>query len=115
MQYTHYRKQVGKEWEYLVQELYESHDYICSAKNFTIRWWEIDLVMENDLNIVFVEVKVVNYIDNLHDYITPKKIFTLKNSIDTYLWKYPTSKTVRIDIVFVKDQKIIEIFKNIEL
>ena len=71
--------------------------------------------MENDLNIIFVEVKVVNYIENLHDYITQKKLFVLRNSIDTYLWKYTTSKIVRIDIVFIKDQKIIEIIKNIEL
>ncbi len=115
MQDNQYRKKIGNQGESLAQELYESHGYICSSKNFTIRWWEIDLVMENDLTIIFVEVKVVNYIENLHDYITQKKLFVLRNSIDTYLWKYPTSKIVRIDIVFIKDQKIIEIIKNIEL
>ncbi len=115
MQDNQYRKQVGKEWEQLVQQLYESHGYICNNKNFTIRWGEIDLVMENDLNCIFVEVKVVNYVENLHDYITPKKLQTLKHTIDTYLWKYPTQKVVRIDAVFVKDNKIIEIFKNIEI
>jgi Holliday junction resolvase-like predicted endonuclease len=62
-----------------------------------------------------VEVKVVNYIENLHDYITPKKLQKLKHTIETYLWKYPTKKIVRIDVVFVKDNKIIEIFKNIEI
>ena len=115
MQDNQYRKKIGNQWESLVQQLYESHGYICKDKNFTIRWWEIDLVMENNLNIIFVESKVVNYIDNLHDYITTKKLSTLRHSIDTYLWKYPTKKIVRIDIVFVKDQKVIEIFKNIEI
>ena len=71
--------------------------------------------MENDLNCIFVEVKVVNYIENLHDYITPKKLQTLKHTIDTYLWKYPTQKKVRVDVVFVKDTKIFEIVKNIEI
>jgi Holliday junction resolvase-like predicted endonuclease len=71
--------------------------------------------MENEVYIIFVEVKVVNYLDNLHDYITSKKLQTLKHSIETYLWKYPTSKIVRIDIVFIKDQKVVEIFKNIEI
>ncbi len=115
MQDNQYRKKIGNQWESLAQKLYESHGYVCSSKNFTIRWWEIDLVMENDLTIIFVEVKVVNYIENLHDYITSKKIQTLKYTIDTYLWKYPTSKIVRIDVVFIKDQKIVEIIKNIEL
>ncbi len=115
MQDNQYRKQVGHDWESLVQQLYESHGYDCKDKNFTIRAWEIDLVMENDLNCIFVEVKVVNYIENLHDYITTKKLQTLKHTIDTYLWKYPTQKKVRIDIVFVKDHKIIEIYKNIEM
>lgn len=115
MQDNQYRKSIGKEWEEIVQQLYESHGYNCKDKNFTIRGWEIDLVMEDDVNLIFVEVKVVNYIDNLHDYITIKKLHALKHSIDTYLWKYPTQKRVRIDIVFVKDHKIIEIYKNIEI
>ena len=71
--------------------------------------------MENDVNIIFVECKVVNYVDNLHDYITPKKLQALKYAIDTYLWKYPTQKTVRVDIVFIKNKQIIEVVKNIEL
>lgn len=115
MQDNQYRKFVGKEWEEIVQQLYESHGYTCRDKNFTIRWWEIDLIMENNLTIIVVEVKVINYIENLHNYITVKKLQTLKYTIDTYLWKYPTQKKVRIDVVFVKDRKIIEIYKNIEI
>ena len=71
--------------------------------------------MENSINIIFVEVKVVNYIDNLHDYITERKLLSLKHTIETYLWKYPTEKIIRVDIVFIKDKKIFEIIKNIEL
>lgn len=115
MQDNNYRKQIGNQWENIVQALYESHGYICKDKNFTIRWWEIDIVMENPVNLIFVEVKVVNYIDNLHDYITTKKLQSLKYAIDSYVWKYPTNKNIRIDIVFVKDNKVVEIFKNIEL
>lgn len=71
--------------------------------------------MENDVNLVFVECKVVNYVENLHDYITPKKLQALKHSIDSYLWKYPTKKLVRIDIVFIKDKKVVQIYKNVEV
>ena len=71
--------------------------------------------MDNGINLIFVEVKVVNYMDNLHDYITPKKLIVLKHTIETYVWKYPTQRVVRIDVVFIKDKQIIEIYKNIEL
>lgn len=71
--------------------------------------------MENDVNIIFVECKVVNYVENLHDYITPKKLQALRHAIDTYLWKFPTQKLVRIDVVFIKHKEVVEIVKNIEL
>lgn len=58
--------------------------------------------MENATHLVVVEVKVVNYIENIHDYITPRKLFVLQRSIQTYLWKYDIEKQVRLDIVFVK-------------
>lgn len=115
MQNTLYRKQTGKEGEEVVQQLYESHWYRCRDKNFTIRGGEIDLVMENDVNLIFVEVKVVNYIDNLHDYVTPRKLATLRHTIEIYLHQSPTSKTVRVDVVFVKNRQVVQMYKNIEL
>lgn len=110
-----YRKQSWYEGEEIAQALYESKWYTCKDKNFTVRGWEIDLVMENEVNLIFVECKVVNYIDNLHDYITPRKLEVLKRTIDTYLWKYPTKKIVRIDVVFIKDKKVIQLYKNVEV
>ncbi len=112
---TQYRKRIGNAGEELVQQYYETKWFRCKDKNFTIKGGELDLVMEDDTTLVIVEVKVVNYIDNLHDYITSKKLHSLQKSIQTYLWKYPTKKSVRLDIVFVKENKIIEIFKNIEI
>lgn len=112
---TSYKKKIWQAGELLVQQLYESHWYVCKDKNFTIRGGEVDLVMQNNLNLIFVEVKVVNYIDNLHDYITSHKLFALRRTIETYIWKYPTNKIVRVDVVFVKNNTIVEIFKNIEL
>lgn len=112
---SHYNKDIWYQWESIVQQYYEQKWFICKDKNFTIRWGEIDLVMEDSTNVVFIESKVVNYIDNLHDYITPKKLQTLKYAIDTYIWKFPTQKVVRIDIVFVQHQRVIEVFEDIEI
>lgn len=110
-----YKKIQWYQGETLVQSRYEQKWYTCREKNFTIRGGEIDLIMENEWELVVVEVKVVNYVDNLHDYITAKKLFTLRNAIDTYLRKYPSQKKVRVDIVFVKNEEIVEVFENIEL
>ena len=112
---SQYRKTTGYAGESLVQEYYESKWFHCRDKNFTIRGWELDLVMENADELVFVEVKVVNYVDNLHDYITPHKLSALQRTIQTYLWKFETKKQVRLDIVFVKWNDIIEIISNVEL
>lgn len=112
---TSYNKNQGYLGENIAQEYYEWDWYTCREKNFTIRWGEIDLVMENSTDIIFVEVKVVNYIDNLHDYITAKKLVTLKHTIETYLWKYPTKKIVRVDVIFIKNKEIVTTVKNIEL
>lgn len=112
---TQYRKSVGNAGELLVQEYYENKWYRCKDKNFTIRGGELDLVMEDTNTLVVVEVKVVNYMDNLHDYITAKKLSSLQKSIQTYLWKFPTSKSVRLDIVFVKWNEIIQIYEHVEI
>lgn len=112
---THYRKTIGNAGEWLVQEYYEKKWFQYKDKNFTIRWGEFDLVMEDEKNLVIVEVKVVNYMDNLHDYITPRKLATLQKTIQTYLWKYPTQKPVRLDIIFVKGSEIVEVYENVEV
>lgn len=112
---TQYRKTIGNAWELLVQNVYEQKWYHCKDKNFTIRGGELDLVMEDDNTLVVVEVKVVNYMDNLHNYITPKKLITLQKSIQIYLWKYPTNKPVRLDIVFVKGNEIVQTYENVEI
>ena len=112
---TQYRKTIGNAGELLVQHFYEEKWYRCKDKNFTIRGGELDLVMEDENALVIVEVKVVNSMDNLHDYITPKKLLALQKSIQTYLWKYPTQKLVRLDIVFVKWNEIVQIYEHVEI
>lgn len=110
-----YNKKIWYAGEQAVQSRYESQRYTCKEKNFTIRWWEIDLILENAEYIVFVECKVVNYAHDLHDYITAKKLQALKRSIETYLRRYPTEKVVRVDVVFLKNNSIIEHIQDVEL
>jgi putative endonuclease len=110
---TKYKKEKGKEWEILVAEHYQSLWYILVEKNYTISWWELDLIFQKDNILTFVEVKVVNHIQELHDYVTSKKIGHLKHTIEYYLLEHPTDKEHVLDVVFVKDNSIFEIYKNV--
>jgi putative endonuclease len=82
-------------------------------KNFTIRGGEIDIIVENEDTCVFVEVKVVDYVNDLFSYISPKKLQTLTKTIQAYVFKHPTHKEMRVDIAFVKDNCILEIYENV--
>ncbi len=48
---------VGQWGEKLAQAYYEENGYFCVQKNYRVRFGEIDLIMEKDGQLVFVEVK----------------------------------------------------------
>jgi len=73
----------------------------------------LDLILENDELLTFVEVKVMDYMDDFFDYITLKKLGTIKKTIERYLLKHPTDKPYVLDIVFVKHNSIVEIYENV--
>lgn len=101
--------------EQLVKQHYIHAWYKPLEQNFTIQWWEIDLLMRKWWELVVIEVKTVNYIDELDNYITEKKIWFLQRTLETYLENIDESRIedIRMDVVFVKDEKIIEIFDDI--
>lgn len=99
--------------EQLVCEYYTSKGYRLLEKNFTIRGGEIDIIVENKDTCVFVEVKVVDQVDDLFSYISPHKLQTLKRTIQDYVFKHPTNKEMRVDIAFVKENTIFEIYENV--
>ncbi len=109
------RKQKWYEWENIALEYYKQKWYNLILKNFTIPWWELDLILQTKDKLLFVEVKNILYIDDISDYIIPKKLKTLKKTIDTYLWKYPTDKNISLDVIFIKDNKVYEVYENIEI
>jgi len=58
-------------------------------------------------------VKVIDHIDDLFGYITEKKLYFLRKAIAYYCHAHPTKNTIRIDVAFVKEGKIVEIYENI--
>ena len=98
--------------EELVKQKYISQWRTFEKSNFTIRWGEIDLIFSNTTNIVFVEVKDVTHTDDILWYISQKKRDALHKTLDTYMWRYPTSLQPRVDFVFVKSDSIYTVIEN---
>lgn len=108
-----YKKKKWYEWEKIVADYYIGHGYNILSKNYTIKWWEIDIVAENFKEVVFVEVKVVDSLDDIQWCVNPKKISFLERSIEDYIAKQNIDKDIRLDVVFVKDNAIIQVYENI--
>lgn len=107
------KKRIWYESEEIVASYYQSKGYDIITKNYTIPWWEIDIVVQDNNNLIFVEVKTINAIDDIDWYVTKKKIWLLNNTLQTYLVSNPTDKDISIDAVFVKWNQIVEIYQNI--
>jgi Holliday junction resolvase-like predicted endonuclease len=62
-----------------------------------------------------IEVKTVNDIDDLDNYVTPKKIWFLQRTLENYLQNIDESwiEYIRMDVVFVKNDKILEIYEDV--
>lgn len=108
-------RQLGKQSEELIQYHYQQQGRIPLEHNFTIRWGEIDLLMEKEKTLVLIEVKTINHIDELDHYISSKKIWFLQKTLAYYLQNVNTQtyQEIRIDVAFIKQGKIIEIYENI--
>ncbi len=109
------KRSQGKEGEEIALQAYLEEWYSLVERNFTIRGGEIDLIVENAEHLHFVEVKVVDSIDDLHNYITSAKLKHITKTIQRYLHTHPTTKTIQIDIVFVQQGSILEIYRNVTL
>ena len=110
---TNYKKNKWDEWEALVAQYYQDNWHILIERKYTIKWWEIDLIFQKNNILIFVEVKVIDHIDDLQDYVTPKKLGHVKHTINYYLMCHPTDKEYVLDVVFVKDNSILQIYQNV--
>ncbi len=107
------RKKKGKEAELLVADYLVNLGYIIIDQNYTIRGWEIDIIVEKGNIRSFVEVKAVDQTEDLLDYITPHKKASLIKTIRQYSYEHPTSKEISLDLVFVRQNTILHHYTNI--
>lgn len=97
----------GDVGEDVIAAYLEEHKCTITARNFTARGGEIDLIAENEVRILFVEVKSrVIYTDTLR-YGRPASAVTFdkqRRMISTakeYLRRHPSEKAVRFDVAEV--------------
>lgn len=108
-----YKKEKWYNGELIAQNYYEKNWYETLETNYTIAWWEIDIIVKDKDNIVFVEVKVVDNTDDILWYISQKKLKTLERSIQHYCQKNNIDMPIRMDLIYIKNKKILEIYENI--
>ena len=107
------KRKIWQEWEDKVIEYYEQQWYEVLDTNYTIPNGEIDIVVQKNGEIVFIEAKVVDETDDLIWYIKPSKLKSLQRAIQNYMYKKNLEFNIRLDVAFVKNNSILEIFENV--
>lgn len=107
------RRKQGYVYEQLVAEYLLSEWYVILDQNYTIRGWEIDIIVRKDSVVCFVEVKGSSFDIDFQDYITEKKKKALvktaedwkrKNEEDTIdEYRFDLALVVREDIDYIEN------------
>lgn len=101
-------------WEQIALDYYLGKWYGFIDKNVYFKGWEIDLILSHKSGLVFVEVKVVDGMDDYFWYLTPKKLQNFKKSVKLYMSSVGKMSYdyIRCDFVLVKNGQILESFEN---
>jgi putative endonuclease len=99
-----HNKNIGRIGEEMARHYLQDHGYILLKQNFTTHWGELDLIMQKENKIIFVEVKtkIGDIRGKPYDAITPAKLFHLKRPIQYFLMdkKYKDFKYA-LDVISV--------------
>lgn len=87
--------------------------FIIRDRNRTIRGGELDIVGIQGEVLVIVEVRSVDHIDDLYEYMTPQKMMHLVRSTETYVSVHDRTGQVRLDVIFVQQDKVVERYQNV--
>lgn len=105
-----HRKELWYKFEKLAEEFLISKWYNILNRNFTIRWWEIDLVSFKNGILSFVEVKWVSEYTDFQNYITQSKIKSLRRTAEHWIYNNDNDsiKEYRFDLILIEKWKIID-------
>lgn len=99
-----YRQKLGAYGEQLAEDFFRRRHYIILDKNFRTRDGEIDLIIKNNDELLFVEVKTrmsdaYGYPENAVDF---RKLSRLHQTINAYLSQKTYKGYWRLDIVSIE-------------
>jgi putative endonuclease len=113
--FTSPTQQIGKIGENIAEKFLVKHGFKIMDRNYTKKWGEIDLVVEKDNRVYFIEVKSVRR-DNLRaethqsldeykpeDNMHPWKMKRMARTIQSYLLdkKIPEDKEWQVDLLVI--------------
>ncbi len=107
------KKELWNKWEMIATKWLLDKWRTILKCNYTIRWWEIDIIAENDEFLLCVEVKTISDLDNFSWYVSDKKISHLIYTFESFMWRFYTNKQPRIDVIYVTNDKVRKVFENI--
>ena len=92
-------RQRGRVGEDAVCAYLEKHGCSITARNYSSRYGEIDIIAENEVRIIFVEVKTrtVSSMAEGFESITAAKVRKFLTTVEDYLMKHNTEKQPRAD------------------
>ena len=100
---SRYKKDLGFFGEKVAESFYRENGFRILCKNYNAPGGELDLIVESDSLLVFVEVKTRS---NLNygfpaESITQKKLLHMKRAAEQYLRQNPCEKEIRFDAIEV--------------
>lgn len=94
-------KLTGRWGEALAAAYLEKKKYTLVACNYTCRYGEIDLIVQNKTYLVFVEVKLRKSADfaNAADFVDQRKQTRIRTTAELYLTQHETDLQPRFDVI----------------
>ena len=107
--------QLGIEAESLVIQYFESLDFCVISQRYKTKFGEIDLILNKNNQIIFVEVKARSRKTTIEEIITKKQLDRNYAAAEFFLSEFPQYSThdCQFDLMIVYKKKIISHIENI--
>lgn len=107
--FKQFMRKLGDRWERYTENYLQQHGLTTLKQNFNGPRGEIDLIMQDDDQIVFIEVKYRTDTDfgEAFEAVTPDKQKRIIHTARCYLMQYPqyANETCRFDVVSITGHK----------
>jgi len=109
-------REIGKDGEDIALKYLLKQGYKLLQRNWHFGKYEVDLIIENDEYLVFVEVKFrsSNYFGEPEIFVSDKQKHNLVKAANRYISRYGVEKEARFDIISIVMQNNKPSIKHIE-